>query len=141
MSEHDNGWEFAKKMRDALEKIEKIISDRERALILPDVKDIKKIWNTARAALEAFGSAQAEQDQTDRLIKEAFAAGFEAFPGPTGCWDREKIKLQARAEAAKYASSIPSTQEKPLSICSRCGCLRDPDCYICGTVVSSTEGK
>lgn len=37
--------------RDLLEKIEKIIADRERTLTLPDVKDTKKIWNIARDAL------------------------------------------------------------------------------------------
>jgi hypothetical protein len=39
-----------------------------------------------------------------------------------------------------FASTVPSTQVKPLSVCSRCG-GKDPDCYICGTVVASTEGK
>ena len=38
-------------MREALEKIEKIISDHERILCLPDAKTIKQIWEITRCAL------------------------------------------------------------------------------------------
>jgi hypothetical protein len=38
-------------MREALQQIDKICSDYERVMLLPDVKGLKKIWRIASAAL------------------------------------------------------------------------------------------
>jgi hypothetical protein len=46
--------------------------------------------------------------------------------------------MERAMEAEAKESVIPLTQEKPLSVCSRCG-GKDPDCYICGTVTASTD--
>jgi hypothetical protein len=59
----------------------------------------------------------------------------EPMPGEPGPF--------VKADEIDRPSSLTSTnhlQEKPLSVCSRCG-GKDPDCYICGTVTASTEGK
>ncbi len=41
----------------------------------------------------------------------AFVAGFEAFVGPGGCWDRDKIKRDAR-EKCKAHFSVTEEQRK-----------------------------
>jgi hypothetical protein len=107
------------------------------------------------AALEAFGAAQASPVRNAIYLaaKEgnlqfwrAQAAQEKAYntwksEGFIGeCPQLMKGTLVDYIADAVMSSLVPSTQEKPLSFCSQCG-GKDPDCYICGTVVASTEGK
>jgi hypothetical protein len=102
------------------------------------------------AALEAFGAAQAP-----RVTVDVNSVRDGAF-GECAKLITELTLKHGRATGTDYeqgvqdhgyrllhqvrALAVSSTQEKPLSFCSRCG-GKDPDCYICGTVVASTEGK
>ena len=55
--------------------------------------------------------------------------------------DADAFNAEARNSFRRaWASALTSTQEKPLSVCSRCG-GKDPDCYICGAVVASTHRR
>ena len=62
---------------------------------------------------------------TDALIAaltEAFIAGFEAFPGPDGQWDRKKIRAKAERKAVEYVAALNSRASKTES---RTGSERD----------------
>ena len=91
------------------------------------------------AALEAFGAAQAPTlpaKVSDDLLTVGARAAYELDWGTSNfdkipkaqqdCWRRG---LEASLKAMS-ASLVPSTQEKPVSFCSRCG-GKDPGCYIC----------
>lgn len=60
-------------MREALEKIKKIIDDHERILQLPDVKTVKQIWNIALDALAvpAPQPESAEVAEVQEALEEA----------------------------------------------------------------------
>jgi ribA/ribD-fused uncharacterized protein len=73
------------------------------------------------------------------LIEDSWRDGFWGW-GPNRDGQNMLGKLWMEVRAELRSSPLPSTHEKPLSLCSRCG-GNDPDCYICGTMVASTEGK
>jgi hypothetical protein len=88
------------------------------------------------AALEAFGDAQRRQVTPGWIDAAALQAARE-IAAITWTYTSKvpAIQVIVAREMMRAASQVPSTQEKPLSFCSRCG-GKDPDCYICGTVVA-----
>jgi hypothetical protein len=90
------------------------------------------VYLAAKEGNLQFWRAQAAQEKAYNTWKS------EGFIGE--CPQLMKGTLVDYIADAVMSSLVPSTQEKPLSFCSRCG-GKDPDCYICGTVTASTEGK
>jgi hypothetical protein len=114
------------------------------------------------AALEAFGAAQAstwrpiETAPKDGTIVLAWWLNGEQHTGSTDgvkwfpAWEHQDtnwmlpqlwkplVDPDEATERTAVALAVSSTQEKPLSFCSRCG-GNDPDCYICGTVGALTD--
>jgi len=62
---------------------------------------------TGASANDTGNCPQTERGEREEIAREAFIAGFEAFPGPTGCWDREKIRKNAESQWLKYSAALP----------------------------------
>jgi hypothetical protein len=79
-------------MTDIVERLRDRNVPLNAAIINEAADEIERLRNVAQAA------------------RDAFIAGFEAFPGPRGSWDREKIKQDAELEWLKYSTALSSAQ-------------------------------
>jgi hypothetical protein len=109
---------------------------------------------TEHIFLSPVPSAQKNiKPNVDVMARDLIAAGeneyaqtpsqpTEAMLNAARDWSRKKYGTPIGDDAATgcWLAMHAASPVKPLSVCSRCG-GKDPDCYICGTVVSSTEGK
>lgn len=68
----------------------------------------KADWRALDAALDAQPAPAGREAQ-----RAAFIAGYEAFPGPKGCWDRAKISQSAAAEWEKHAVALTPQDRNP----------------------------
>jgi hypothetical protein len=109
-------------------------------------QEIFDAWANARAAAgrqvieECANIADTRAAEEDDIFAKADRDNALTDRGRWAIQDRSLGRNSLAQAIAKEirALALPSTQEKPLNVCPRCG-GSDPDCYICGTVVASTN--
>jgi hypothetical protein len=123
--------EERKRLRIGYEAALAVTSTQEKPLregqAAPERNDV---YLAAKEGNLQFWRAQAAQEKAYNTWKS------EVFIGE--CPQLMKGTLVDYIADAVMSSLVPSTWQP--SFCSRCG-GKDPDCYICGTAVASTEGK